>query len=731
LLPLRADLRSKIELDRWRDRRGVLLDLCLRSSATWRNRRRAHPSTRSCCSSLAGRLLIAGRWLSRRRRRLTTTRARRTNAERNPGRLPQDLENEIFAIVLVTNDAWSRCREPLNVVLRKKLADSLEDGRPANRSTRDRTANVTIHGVPLLVGSKEHAIGTGLFELRKERGELGHGECQDTRLCPAFCVISRILQTHTTSVWAFPSAMLSRQKRFGFWVLASRLMRGLLTAPLSLAPLFLGVGMLASCASSSSAPSPPQDRTGSLTQALEASALDAQVPRDLLLAIAKVEDGLTFPRERPIDSIDVDTDVPAAGPLQLRRGKLDTLKRGAELTNATELDLRMHGDHALLAGARVLHELAEQTKANANDLATWSAAIEEMSGFADQPHRESYAHQVFATLARGGTFTARDGETVVLAPHPELPPTLTLDIRDRLKILAPPAQYDSAEWIPTSCNRKCTEGRATFKVELILIHDTEGNWNASVATLQNDPNKSVQYIIDVDGRVGQFVTEETTAWHAGNFNVNQRSVGIEHVGYAAKPFPEALYASSAKLTEHLANKYQVPKDRAHIIGHDQVPNGNRIAQTSPPCSKSPKECQADRNYGGASNHSDPGIWEWAPFMARFGGTAKCNDVTNLWACSNDKTKAFRCASDKVEVSTCDGQGACEAAADPTKDAVCHIATKSEPPPPPPPVVAPEPPPPPPADEGCNTSRSAPSGSGFVVLGLALVAISRLKRKPKA
>jgi MYXO-CTERM domain-containing protein len=499
-------------------------------------------------------------------------------------------------------------------------------------------------------------------------------------------------------------------------------MRRLLIA----APLFLAIG---ACASS---PSSTKESTGALTQALEASSLEAQVPRDLLLAIAKVEDGLTFPRERAPESIDIDSDVPAAGPLQLRRGKLDTLKRGAELTNSTELDLRMHGDHALLAGAKVLRELADQTHARPSDLASWSAAIEEMSGFADQPHRESYAHQVFATLARGGTFQARDGETVTLAPHPELPPTLTLDIQDRLHLNAPPAQYETAEWIPTSCKSKCTEGRATFKVELIVIHDTEGNWNASVATLQNDPNKSVQYIIDVDGRVGQFVTEETTAWHAGNFNFNQRSVGIEHVGFATKPFPEPLYAASAKLTDYLATKYQVPKDRAHIIGHDQVPNGNRIAQASPPCPLSPKECQTNRNYGGANNHSDPGIWEWAPFMARFGGTAKCNDVTNFWACSNDKTKAFRCAAgDKVEVSTCDGQGACEAAADPTKaDAVCHIATKSEPPPPPAPIPAPEPPPPPPADDGCAASPQAPTGSGFALLALVLLALRRKPKNPK-
>ncbi len=438
----------------------------------------------------------------------------------------------------------------------------------------------------------------------------------------------------------------------------------------------VGLGLLVACGSvpeGAGTTANATEPTGSVASALSSSAAKSGVPRDLLLAIAKVEDGLTLPAKRP--DIDVDNEVPAAGPLQLRRGKLDTLRRGAELAGVSELDLRVHSDLALEAGALVLAELGAGTGARADDLASWNAAIEEMSGFADDAHREHYAHQVFATLARGGRFEARDGEVVELPPH-DLPPSLTLDVSQKLRVLADKAEYEGAEWIPTSCTNKCTAGRGGFKVEFVVVHDTEGNWNASVATLQNDPNKSVQYIIDTNGRVGQFVTEGTTAWHAGNFNFNQRSIGIEHVGYATKPFAEAEYAASAKLVDYLAEKYDIPRDRAHIIGHDQIPNGNKIAQSSPPCSASPKECQSSPNYGGASRHDDPGIWEWATFMPRFGGSAKCNDVDELWTCSNDKTKAFRCAADKVELQTCDGAGGCEPGE--KTDAVCHVAPKSEP-----------------------------------------------------
>jgi N-acetyl-anhydromuramyl-L-alanine amidase AmpD len=451
------------------------------------------------------------------------------------------------------------------------------------------------------------------------------------------------------------------------------------------------LGLLSACSSDHVDASTAADPVGSVASALSVSAAHAQVPRDLLLAIAKVEDGLALPAER-LD-LDVDNEVPAAGPLQLRRGKLDTLRRGAELVHTTELELRKHSDLALEAGALVLAELGTKTGARSGDLASWNAAVEEMSGFADDAHREHYAHQVFATLARGGRFEARDGEIVDLPSH-DLPPSLTIDVSQKLRVLADKAQFEGAEWIPTSCTDKCTAGRGSFNVELVVIHDTEGGWNASVATLQNDPGKSVQYIIDTNGRIGQFVTEETTAWHAGNFNFNQRSVGIEHVGYATKPFAEAEYAASAKLVDYLTKKYNIPRDRAHVIGHDQIPNGNKIAQSSAPCDDSPKECQTSPNYGGASRHTDPGIWEWPTFMARFGGKAKCNDVTERWTCSHDKTKAFRCANDAVELLTCDGARACEASED--ADATCDVAPKSTP-------VPAEESPPAPAQPGRPTS----------------------------
>jgi N-acetyl-anhydromuramyl-L-alanine amidase AmpD len=502
-------------------------------------------------------------------------------------------------------------------------------------------------------------------------------------------------------------------------------------------PALLGLVLFAGAGCGSESHDATASTAGPLTRAFAASARD--VPRDLLVAIAHVEGGLTLPATRDVE---LANEVPAAGPLQLRHGKFDSLARAATLLGTSELALRQDADLALEGSARVLAELGARTGATAADLPSWKSAIEEMSGYADDTHRSEYAHRVFATLARGGTFTGRDGETITLAPR-DIPLSLSLDLSTTLRLQSGMSEYGPAEWIPTSCAGKCTLGRSGVSVDRVVIHDTEGSWDASVATLQNDPGKSVQYIVGIDGRVGQFISEADTAWHAGNSFYNGHSVGIEHVGTAVTPYQEKLYAASALLVAHLTAKYSIPKDRSHIVGHEGVPNGNLIPASDPPCMLSPKACEASNDYGGASNHRDPGDWEWATYMARFGGTAKCDDVSALWSCNNDRNQAFRCAKGAVEVVACDAPGACEKK--PLgQDDICHALAK-------PPsagdagVVAPVPSAPPPAGApdasvdgaepgepgGCNAAPSRStnaSGELAFALGLGLFVAARRRSR---
>ena len=115
----------------------------------------------------------------------------------------------------------------------------------------------------------------------------------------------------------------------------------------------------------------------------------------------------------------------------------------------------------------------------------------------------------------------------------------------------------------------------------IVIHTAEG-YTGGLDTFR-DParNASAHYAVQWDGTVAQMVPEKDIAWHAGGYiGTNDRSVGIEHVGfaYAMQPgtqteWSKDLLLSSAKLVASSARRYGVPLDRQHIIAHDDVPGG--------------------------------------------------------------------------------------------------------------------------------------------------------------
>lgn len=398
---------------------------------------------------------------------------------------------------------------------------------------------------------------------------------------------------------------------------------------------------------------PPAAPAGPVAQSVAVSADRNDVPRELMLAIGVVEGGVMLSRVRLPDPAD---HVPVAGILELRHGAFDSLAHGAALMGVDELTLRSDTDLATEAGARVLGELGRATGARSSDLASWRGALEELSGMYDHLSRARYAEDVFTILRAGGPFPARDGETITISAHPELTVAAPGPL---VEAVGGSPEFPGAIWYTTSCSGKCDTSRTagTAAVNSIVIHDTEGGWNASVATLQNDAGKSVHYIVDADGsRVGQFVPEGYTAWHAGNYYVNQRSVGIEHVGFAgdAAGYQKGLYDKSAALVKSIRSRWNVPLDRAHIFGHYQVPDGTKITDSSAPCSDTLDACETSANYGGSANHRDPGYhWEWCQYMEKLGGSCSCNDAYPLWNCTTDKTEAVRCNNGKVEIEKCD------------------------------------------------------------------------------
>jgi N-acetyl-anhydromuramyl-L-alanine amidase AmpD len=137
----------------------------------------------------------------------------------------------------------------------------------------------------------------------------------------------------------------------------------------------------------------------------------------------------------------------------------------------------------------------------------------------------------------------------------------------------------------------------------IVIHFAQGSWSSALNWFQNPvAQASAHYTIrSSDGFLGQSVSEKDIAWHAGNWSFNQASIGIEHEGYVGNPawFTEAMYDSSAWMSAYLCYKYDIPADRYHIIGHNEVPDPYDLGQ-----------------YGGVGNHTDPGsYWDWAKYMS--------------------------------------------------------------------------------------------------------------------
>lgn len=391
-------------------------------------------------------------------------------------------------------------------------------------------------------------------------------------------------------------------------------------------------------------------QAGPVAQMIGASADANAVPVDLIAAIGHIEGGLKL---APVREVDDDDNVPVAGVLELRHGRFDSLRRGAELMGMSERDLSIDLAAGTEAGARVLDELARETGVVARgDLGSWAAAVEKLSGHLFERDQIDYRARVFRLLRTGGLLAARGGEIVVLPPHPEIPVALTL---------SPPAvhtlgvpDYPGAQWIETSCVDKCNTSR-NAPVSMIAIHDTEGGWDASVATLQNDPGKSCHYIVDKDGsRVGQFIPESYNGWHVGNSYYNNRMIGIEHVGYAGlDEYETSMYVASAELVKDIAARNGLAVDRDTLIAHGEVPNGNNIPQSSPPCPDSPGSCVGNEDYGGANHHTDPGVyWEWCQYLELAGGTCKCNDAFDLWNCVHDLSMMVRCPDGVVEIVHC-------------------------------------------------------------------------------
>lgn len=271
---------------------------------------------------------------------------------------------------------------------------------------------------------------------------------------------------------------------------------------------------------------------------------------------------------------------------------LQTLDLAAELTGASEEALRtdpvanIRGGAALLAKYQA--ELGGPTGVT-SDPAEWYGAVARYSGADNADAAAAFANEVYATLNEGASRVTDDGHRITLPAQRVTPRRSWLD-RLGLPRKERPDGVDcpidiSCEWIPAPYEQYgATKGAygnhdlgnrpQQQKIEYIVIHDTEGYFWPSVGLVQDPTYVSWHYTLrSVDGHIAQHVKIKDVGWHAGNWYVNAKAIGLEHEGFAGHGtwYTEAMYRTSAKLVRYLAKKYNVPLDRHHIVGHDNVP----------------------------------------------------------------------------------------------------------------------------------------------------------------
>ena len=160
----------------------------------------------------------------------------------------------------------------------------------------------------------------------------------------------------------------------------------------------------------------------------------------------------------------------------------------------------------------------------------------------------------------------------------------------------------SSRYLASSNNFTVATRPSSEPIDLIVIHVTQCSFVSTIKRFQDPSSRvSAHYTIRFsDGFIAQSVRDKDIAWHSGNWSYNQRSIGIEHEGYVEDSafFTDAIYRSSAKLTAYLVDKYGIPPDRQHIVGHDEVPSPSNPGL-----------------YGGADEHQDPGSYfDWEKYM---------------------------------------------------------------------------------------------------------------------
>src|SRR5699024_9184442 len=298
----------------------------------------------------------------------------------------------------------------------------------------------------------------------------------------------------------------------------------------------------------------------------------------------------------------------------------NTLEKASELLDVDPEVLKTDASENIRGGAALLAQYAKETNGELpDDTADWYGAVMKYSQSDSEAIATDFADRVYTTMAEGVEQTV-DHQHVILhaenvEPNRESASSLDLESEDHNEGDVDCPDGLDCEYIPAAYEQFSDSIRDYGNYDLanrpedgldiryIVIHDTEGSFESAINWFQDQSYASANYVIrSSDGKTVEMVNPEDAAWQAGNWYFNAHSLGIEHEGYAAEGatwYSEQMYQSSAELVTYLAERYDVPLDREHIFGHDNVPGLTPDAQTT--------------------MHWDPGpYWDWAHYFDLLG-----------------------------------------------------------------------------------------------------------------
>ncbi len=299
-----------------------------------------------------------------------------------------------------------------------------------------------------------------------------------------------------------------------------------------------------------------------------------------------------------------------------------SLPLGAALIGETPNTVRKDLLQNIRAGAAYLKALYVQnpipTGTTSGSIESWQTAIARYCGIPQPELAAQHAYEVLARLQKGYddfgiTINAKplDMHTVranANAVYAEAAKSPVLQKRT-----AQP-DYPLAHWAPAYPGHWYTTGN---KRDFVVIHDMEGYYLSVISYFQlESTDASVHYDVNglqdspsdaPAGDITQQVEEQYWAWHA--VCLNRYSFGIEHEGFVSNPawWTPDMYLASGRLVKYLCEKHGIPKDRNHIIGHDEYLNSawvNWAVSNGYPST-----------FGTCNSHTDPGInWDWSFLM---------------------------------------------------------------------------------------------------------------------